>query len=142
MNDLAPLSRLFHCSRLFQCFWLILLAMGLTACGGDPKTDALNKGVYLAESILTSRVLLDAVKNADPEMRASTAVGAALSGGITANFPQPPEGIGISNQGDKPAETWMVHLVPDDATKQVRIEGYGDDLHKPLIVKKIDFPPK
>lgn len=121
---------------------LILLAIIFAGCGSDPKTDALKKGIYLAESILTSRVLVDAVKNADPEIRPSTAVSAALSGGITANFPQPPEGIGISNEGPKPTETWMVHLVPDDAAKQIRIEGYGDDLQKPLIVKKIDFPPK
>lgn len=129
-------------SSLFRTSLLIMFIIGLPACGGDPKTTSLKQGVYLAESIITSRVLIDAVKNADPEMRASTAVGAALSGGITANFARPPEGIGISNEGPKSTETWMVHLVPDDAAKQIRIEGYGDNLNEPLIVKKINFPPK
>ena len=126
----------------FRFFSLVLVMFFLTGCSDDPKLASLKKGVWLMESIVTSRVLLDAVKNADPEMRASTAVGAALSGGIAANFPRPPEGIGVSNEGAKPTESWMVHLVADDAAKQIRIEGYGDNLQEPLIVKKIDFPPK
>lgn len=129
-------------SGLFRAALLVLAIFGLTGCGGDAKTDSLKKGVRLMESIVTSRVLIDAVKNADSQMRASTAVDAALRGGITANFPQPPADIGISNVGEKPTEPWMVHLVADDAAKQIRIEGYGDNLQEPLVVRKIDFPPK
>ncbi|MBS1197721.1 MAG: hypothetical protein H6R18_1506 [Proteobacteria bacterium] len=129
-------------TAFFRFSLLILVMLCLASCSDDPKLASLKKGVWLMESIVTSRVLIDAVKNADPQMRASTAVGAALSGGITANFPRPPDGIGVSNEGAKPTESWMVHLVADDTAKQIRIEGYGDNLQEPLIIKKIDFPPK
>jgi hypothetical protein len=74
-------------------------------------------------------------------MQASTAAGAALSGGITANFPQPPEGIAILTT-IQPTQTWSVIIKGDDTNKQVIVEGYGEDLNTPLITKTIDFPPK
>jgi hypothetical protein len=119
-----------------------LLIFFVAACGeSDPQKEALNKAVQLMSRIVTSKVLIDAVHNSDPNMQASTAAGAALSGGITANFPQPPEGIAILNT-IQPTQTWSVTIKADDTNKQVIIEGYGEDLNTPLITKTIDFPPK
>ena len=37
----------------------------------------------------------------------------------------------------KPTGPWQVVLVPDDATGTIRVEGYGQDLSEPLIVKEL-----
>lgn len=121
---------------------LWLAAALLTACSRDPKESALQSGMMLMESIVTSRVLNDVVHAADPQMRATTAVDAALRGAVTASFRQPPEEITIVNESDKPSVPWSVVLIGDDARKQVRIEGYGTDLQKPLSVRVIEFPRK
>jgi hypothetical protein len=120
----------------------LLIGTVLTGCGeSDPQKKALKSGVNLMTDIVESKVLLDAVKNADPQMRASTAAGAALSGGVTANFRTPPEGIAILN-GINATQPWSVILKGDDENKQVIIEGYGEDLQQPLISKEVDFPPR
>jgi len=125
--------------------WIGCLVIGLlfllAACSTDPRTAALQKAVNLMEGIVQSRELVEAVKNADPQNRPSTAARGALSGGIVANFPQPPDGIAVLD-GEKATQPWCVILVGDDAGGVVRIEGYGDDLAKPLIVDTIPFPPK
>lgn len=123
---------------------LALLFTGslLTGCGeSDPQKEALDKAVRLMGSIVQSRVLADAVKNADPDMHASTAAGAALSGGITANFPVPPQGISILNSMEA-AQPWSVIVKGDDEHKKVIIEGYGEDLKHPLTTREINFPPQ
>jgi hypothetical protein len=103
--------------------------------------DALDDAVNLMAGIVKSRVVFDAVHDADPQMRATTAADSALRGGVTANFPEPPKGIAIV-EGDKPTQSWCVILIGDDAKKQVRIEGYAEDLKKPAITKNVDFPSK
>ena len=120
---------------------LLMLAPILTiaACSTDPRMEALEKCVRLLEGIVQSRVLLDAVKNADPEMRASTAARGALTGGITANFPRPPDDISIVDD-PKDIKPWSVILIGDDEAKQVRVEGYGSGIDKPAIVKTLKFP--
>jgi hypothetical protein len=128
-------------SLVYSLLTCALLTLLLTACGeSDPQKEALNKAVRLMSEIVTSRVLIDAVHNSDPNMLASTAAGAALSGGITANFRQPPDGIAILDT-PQPTQTWSVILKGDDVNKQVIIEGYGEDLQTPLLTKTIDFPP-
>lgn len=125
--------------------WLRCLSIGLlillAACSTDPKTAALQKAVNLMEGIVQSHELAEAVRNADPQNRPSTAARGALSGGIVANFPQPPDGIAVLD-GEKATQPWCVILIGDDAKGEVRIEGYGDDLAKPLIVDEVAFPPK
>ncbi|MDD5308264.1 MAG: hypothetical protein PHU25_13155 [Deltaproteobacteria bacterium] len=121
--------------------WLLLL-LAPAACGsGDPRRDALDRGMDLVSEIVTSSTVVDAVRNADPEMRATTAADAALRGGVVANFPRPPEGIGIQNT-EQDMQSWTVVIKGDDAKKQVILEGYGDDLKKPLVTRAIDFPPR
>jgi hypothetical protein len=119
---------------------LALALFMLAGCSRDPRMGPLRDTVDLMSGIIRSRVLKDAVRDADPQMRPSTAARAALSGGVTANFPQPSGEIPIL-EGDRASQPWCVILVGDDANKQVRVEGYGDDLTEPLIVEKIDFPP-
>jgi hypothetical protein len=118
----------------------LALALVIAACFSDPRMGALEKGVRLMEGILQSKVLLDAVKNADPQMRATTAARGVLSGGVTANFPQPPSDISIVDD-PKDIRPWSVIVIGDDAAKQVRVEGYGDGTAKPAIVKQLKFPP-
>jgi len=131
-----------NASAFCRLFSLGLLILVLTACGEtDPRKESLARAVRLIYEIVTSRELLQAVRNADPQMRASTAAGAALSGGITANFRLPPEDIAILTTPE-PTQTWSVTIKGDDENKQVIIEGYGEDLKKPLITEEIDFPPK
>ena len=102
--------------------------------------EALEKGIRLMEGIVQSRVLLDAVRNADPQMRATVAARGALTGGITANFPQPPDGISIVDD-PKDVTPWSIVLIGDDAAKEVRVEGYCESTAKPEIVKRLKFPP-
>ncbi len=119
-----------------------LLLVSLVACGqADPQKAALDKAVRLMSTIVTSKVLTDAVQNADPQMHASTAASAALRGGITANFQQPPDGITILTS-DQPTQPWSVVIKGDDVNQQVILEGYGDDITKPLVTEKINFPPR
>lgn len=125
--------------RLIRQASCALLVLMLAACGpSDPREAELDQAVMLMTSIIKSRVLADAVRNADPQMRASTAVMASTSGGITANFPRPPENISIPDSIQPQA--WSVIMRGDDEKKRVIIEGYGDDLQKPLIQKAVDFP--
>jgi hypothetical protein len=125
-----------------QIVRLLVLApiLFIAACSSDPRMEALEKCVRLLEGIVQSRVLLDAVKNADPEMRATTAARGALTGGITANFPRPPDDISIVDDL-KDIQPWSVILIGDDKAKQVRVEGYGSSIGKPAIVKTVKFPP-
>lgn len=124
--------------KTLLCGWLLCL---LVACEpSDPRENALNQAVLLMQTIVKSHVLVDAVRNADPQMRATTAAGSALTGGITANFPLPPREIGILEENE-PLEAWSVVIRGDDVKKQVIIEGYGEDLNKPLVTESIDFPP-
>ena len=132
---MSPMSRMRAWSG---CFAILFL---LSACSTDPKTAALQKAVRLMEGIVQSHELVEAVRNADPQNRPSTAARGALSGGIVANFPQPPDGIAILD-GEKATQAWCVVLIGDDANGVVRIEGYADDLTKPAIVEKVEFPPK
>ena len=37
---------------------------------------------------------------------------------------------------EAPTNPWQIVVIPDDATQTIRIEGYGVDLTKPLIVKE------
>lgn len=121
--------------------WVFLFALfELAGCNRDPRMGALRDAVDLMSGIVKSRVLVNAVRDADPEMRATTAAGAALSGGVVASFPMPPSGVAIERD-EKPTRPWCVVLVGDDARKQVRIEGYAEDLANPAIVEKVDFPP-
>jgi hypothetical protein len=113
----------------------------LSGCSLDPKMGELRDAVDLMSGIVRSRIVLDTVRGVDPEMRPSTAARAALSGGVVANFPQPPEHIYIE-AGETPSQPWSVVLIGDDEKKQVRIEGYGEDLSEPKIVEKIKFPPE
>ncbi|MDD2776851.1 MAG: hypothetical protein PHU06_12925 [Gallionella sp.] len=118
-----------------------LAALALVSCAkSDPREENLEKAVRLAETIVTSRILIDAVHNADPAMHASTAASAAFSGGITSNFQLPPENIGMEAAA-QPSQPWYVIVKGDDAQHQVIIEGYGDSLTKPLITKVVNFPP-
>ncbi len=126
--------------RRMLCLFAFLPAMLITACSSDPRMEALEKCVRLLEGIVQSRVLLDAVKNADPQMLATTAARGALTGGITANFPRPPDDISIVDE-PKDIQPWSVILIGDDAAKEVRIEGYSEKTTKPAIVKKVKFPP-
>lgn len=127
-------------SKVCQTATTGLLCWSLLGCSSDPKTTALQDGVNLMDSIVHSQVLMDAVRNADPQMKASTAAGAAISGGVTANFPLPPEDIAIASQG-KAEQPWSVVIFGDDERQEVHIEGYGNDLQKPVIVEIIKFPP-
>jgi hypothetical protein len=130
---------MFSVTRIRQATCAVLVLL-LAACGpSDPREAALDQTVMLMTSIVKSHVLADAVRNADPQMRASTAVLAATSGGVTASFPRPPESISITDSIEP--QTWSVILRGDDVKKRVIIEGYGEDLQKPLIQKSIDFPP-
>lgn len=117
----------------------VAMAPVVSGCSSDPRMEALEKGVRLMEGIVQSKVLPDAVRNADPQMRATTAARVALTGGITANFPQPPEDIAIVDDA-KDIRPWSVVVIGDDAAKQMRVERYGDSTAKPAIVKKIKFP--
>lgn len=119
---------------------LLLLFLVLAGCTRDPHMAMLNDAARQMESIIRSRVLLDIVHDNDPQMRPSTAALASMSGGVAANFPVPPGDIAYI-QGDKATQAWCIVVIGDDAGKKVRIEGYGDDLSKPLIVKELDFPP-
>ena len=125
-------------ARLCLIVSMVFLAAG---CSSDPRMEALEKCVRLLEGILESKVLHDAVKNADPQMQATTAARGALSGGVTANFPRPPDSIAIV---DTPQEVqpWSVVLIGDDAAREVRIQGYGESASKPEIVKKVKFPSR
>ncbi|WP_295458407.1 hypothetical protein [uncultured Thiodictyon sp.] len=121
---------------------MLLAALTLAACGeSDPHKEALNSAVRLMSDIVTSRVLIDAVRNADPQMHASTAASAALSGGITSNFRLPPDNIAILGTLEA-TQAWSVILKGDDENKRVIIEGYGENLQHPLVTKKIVFPPR
>lgn len=118
-----------------------MLILSLVACSeSNPQKAALNQAVHLMARIVTSKTLIDAVQNADPQMRASTAAGAALSGGVTAEFPEPPAGIAILTTL-QPTQTWSVTIKGDDQKKQVILQGYGEDLQTPLVTQTIDFPP-
>jgi hypothetical protein len=121
---------------------LLVLApvLFIASCSSDPRMEALEKCVRLLEGIVRSRVLLDAVKNDDPEMRATTAARGALTGGVTANFPRPPDDISIVDDL-KNIQPWSVILIGDDGAKQVRVEAYGSSIDKPAIVKIVKFPP-
>ncbi len=132
-----------HLTPFAANLWLGgLLILLLTACGqSNPQKAALDKAVHLMSTIVTSEVLTDAVQNADPQMHASTAASAALSGGVTANFQQPPDGIAILTT-TQPTQPWSVVIKGDDTKQQVIIEGYGDDLTQPLVTETIDFPPR
>jgi hypothetical protein len=133
------MSKDVSCKTLVGCLLGTALFM-LAGCSGDPRKGPLRDTVDLMSGIVRSRVLKDAVRDADPQMRPSTAARAALSGGVIANFPQPSGEIAIL-EGDSATQKWCVILIGDDAGKQVRVEGYGEDLVEPLIVEKIDFPP-
>jgi hypothetical protein len=120
----------------------LLLVLMPMACGrSDPRREALDEGMSLAYQIVVSDDLLVAVRNADPGMHASTAAGAALSGGVVAGFRSPPEGIGLQT-ADQPIQGWNVVIRADDAGRRVILEGYGDDLRKPLVTRAIDYPPR
>lgn len=122
------------------CLVLCLLAC-LASCGPeDPRKAELDQAMLLMTSIIKSRVLLDAVRNADPQMHASTAAGAALTGGVTANFPLPPPDITLLDATQTP-QAWSVLIRADDTQQQVILEGYGEDLQQPLVTETIGFPP-
>jgi len=118
----------------------LLSLLELAGCNSDPRMGALQDAVDLMAGIVRSSVLVNVVRNADSQMRATTAAGAALSGGVVANFPLPPRGVAILH-GEEAKRPWCVILVGDDTLKQVRIEGYAEDLGRPAIVEKVDFPP-
>ena len=117
----------------------ILLAL-LAACSSDLRVASLEKTVNLMASIVQSKVLVDAVRNADPQMRATTAARGSLTGGITANFPRPPDDVSIVESAAE-VEPWCVLIISDDAAKEVRLQGYAADKSKPALVKKFKFPP-
>jgi hypothetical protein len=119
---------------------LLVPLLALTGCNRDPRVAALEEAVDLMAGIVRSNVLVNAVRNADPQMRATSAAGSALRAGVVASFPMPPRGVAIV-EGDKATRPWCVVLVGDDALKQVRIEGYAEDLTKPAIVERVGFPP-
>lgn len=125
--------------RIFTFAVISLILPLLVSCSSDPKMGALREGVDLMETIITSKTLYDAVSAADPQMKPSTAVYAAFRGGVTSNFPLPPDDIAMV-EGGRPTQPWCVVLVGDDEKKVVRIEGYGNDLTKPLIIKTVRFP--
>lgn len=120
---------------------LLLACLLLADCNRDPRMGALQEAVDLMARIVRSTVVVEAVRRADPQSRPTTAARAALSGGVVANFAQPPRDIAILD-GDRATQPWCVILIGDDANKQVRIEGYGADVAKPAIVEEVEFPPR
>jgi|GEM_PF-4471397 len=125
-------------SRLQAMTFLVSLL--LAACGSaDPRQDELKKGVELMVQIAKSGVLAQAVQNADPQMHATTAAGAALSGGITSNFRLPPATIGMRGPGEE-VEPWCVTIRGDDDNHKLIVEGFGEEIFTPLLSEEVDFP--
>ncbi|WP_374347283.1 hypothetical protein [Chitinimonas sp.] len=117
-----------------------MLSLALSACSRDPQSDDLHAAVRQMDSIVHSRLLRDSVHDVDPQMRASVAAQVAMSSIIAASFPPPP-GKAAYCPGDKPSQSWCVVVIGDDTARKLRIEGYGEDLAKPVQVLEMDFPP-
>lgn len=118
----------------------LLVLLAASSCHQDPRMKNLREGVEMMRALVNSQLVTGLVRKADPEMRPSTAVSAVFSTVVAASSPEPPEGIGFSPW--KPGGSWIVVLRGDDLKGELIIEAYGDSLERPLIVKRMRYPPR
>ncbi len=120
-------------------WWVVFAVFIMVGCGTTPEMKKLNEGMDAMESLLWSNVVTSTVRTMDPAMKPSTAVSAVFTPVVTAHSPQPPAGIRYAPQA--PTGAWVVVIKADDEKKQVIIEGYGEDLAKPLVTRRVKYPP-
>jgi len=120
-------------------WWHLLALLIMMGCSSSPEMKKLNQGMDAMESLLGSNVVVSTVRQTDPALKPSTAVSAVFTPVVTAGSPHTPEGIGYAPL--TPTRAWMVVIKPDDAKKEVIIEGYGEDLSKPVVTRRVKFPP-
>lgn len=114
---------------------IVILALLSGACqSSDPRVRALNEGMEQAEALLQKREARELTKRSDPELKPSSLIGYTFGAGTYSAQP-PPEGIGFSP--DAPAKSWCVVFKPDDENRVVVLEGYGEQLDKPLVTSKV-----
>ncbi len=117
--------------------FLIALALIGSGCGeSDPKKAALQEGMDMARSCVERGSIRDAAKRIDPDLKPSTVV-ATIFGEGSRELPPPPKDIGFTPE-EKPTKAWCIVFKPDDAARAVILEGYGDDLARPLKTDRVD----
>jgi len=118
--------------RIFQLLSCILILFFVFGCTDERKTK-LEKGVGFVRS-LTSRSPAQSLAAA--QYQADTPEGMTM----LYHTSLPADGSYPNVYSDrKSLQAWSLLILPGNKERSLIIEGYGDDLTKPLIVEEITF---
>lgn len=112
--------------------FLAIVYVSLAACGPD-KTEKLNNGVSYAEGAL-QQVGVNPLATAT--YQSLTASGGGPAKYINYMLPKK-DAVWDSFEDGKPSHPWTVVIRPTAVLNEYSIEGFGDDIKKPLVVKYV-----
>ncbi len=121
-----------------QMAGMTLATLVIGSSRGDPKEANLKQAMRDMTANIHSTTYKGLLQNSATR-NATARVRVLFSAAAAANRKEPPEGIGFSPE--QPAKTWIVVVRGDDPGQELVVEGYGEDLTKPLLVEHIPFPP-
>lgn len=109
-----------------------VICVAFAACGPD-KTDKLKDGVSFAKGAL-QQIGVNPLATATYQSIAGSGGGPAKY----VNYMLPKkDAVWSSYEEGKPTHTWTIVIRPTAAANEYSIEGYGDDLKKPLVIEYV-----
>ena len=132
-------------------FPLIILSLSLCIACGDPsnRTKAFSpKKLHLEKAVLSAEMALGSIGDVGyvqwtPITAAQELVNSLNSSQVL--LPEEKEQykeakikpVTIPFTLNQPTEKWQVVIIPEEDKSIIRVEGYGDNLEKPLLIKKL-----
>ena len=119
-----------------ELFIVLILTTVLGSTGCESRKAHLERGVNYAERLFKKA-------HKDPMAKLSfnsvAEMGGTLTAFITANLP--PDSDLPRFYDESTDKAWSIVLRQNHESGTIIVEGYGEDLSKPLIEREIDLPP-
>ena len=118
---------------------LAVVCIALVACGPD-KTEQLKNGVSWAKGALQQ---VGANPLATASYQSIVANGGSAAKYVNYMVPKK-EPVWAKYEEGKPKQPWTICINPSGAPGEIAIEGYGNDLKKPVVVEyvRVAAPPQ